>query len=223
MLCLLPNGGKGDRMTIRSIRDLGAAVRGRRKDLGWTQTQLAERAGVSRKWIYRVRGRESRRPSSAWYCESWTRWGLTSSLMPRSRQASRAGAPPVDLDALLDEHRASMTDTLVVILDGRDRRDSDPPYGRRASGSNTTASTESSRTATAPVGVHADSGAVPSRRRDRTVALGPAARRARRCCRRWARDFHVSAASPFSLLATPIGARLRGRGALRQSERRSAT
>ena len=39
-------------MTVRSIRDLAAAVRGRRIDLGMSQADLASRARVSRKWIY---------------------------------------------------------------------------------------------------------------------------------------------------------------------------
>lgn len=38
-------------MTIKSVGDLGAAVRGRRRDLGWTQSELGTRTGVSRKWI----------------------------------------------------------------------------------------------------------------------------------------------------------------------------
>lgn len=38
-------------VSIRSPRDLAAVVRGRRRDLGWSQSDLAERAQVSRKWI----------------------------------------------------------------------------------------------------------------------------------------------------------------------------
>lgn len=33
---------------------LGAAIKGRRLDLGWTQARLAERAGTSRAWIVAV-------------------------------------------------------------------------------------------------------------------------------------------------------------------------
>jgi y4mF family transcriptional regulator len=43
-------------MKIRSIRDLAATVRGRRRDLGLSQAELAARAGVSRKWIYQFEG-----------------------------------------------------------------------------------------------------------------------------------------------------------------------
>jgi HTH-type transcriptional regulator / antitoxin HipB len=52
MLLLLPSGYRGGRLLgVRSIRDVAAAVRGRRQDLGLNQAELAKRAGVSRKWI----------------------------------------------------------------------------------------------------------------------------------------------------------------------------
>src|SRR5262249_46929089 len=38
-------------VALRSIREIAAAVRGRRHDLGLSQAELASRAGVSRKWI----------------------------------------------------------------------------------------------------------------------------------------------------------------------------
>lgn len=37
--------------SMRAIRDVAAAVRGRRQDLALSQIELARRAGVSRKWI----------------------------------------------------------------------------------------------------------------------------------------------------------------------------
>jgi len=39
-------------MRIRAPRDIAAAVRGRRLDLGLTQAAVAVQAGVSRKWVY---------------------------------------------------------------------------------------------------------------------------------------------------------------------------
>jgi y4mF family transcriptional regulator len=51
MLSLIPYGYIGVEMALRSIRDIAAAVRGRRQDLGLNQAELAARAGVSRKWI----------------------------------------------------------------------------------------------------------------------------------------------------------------------------
>lgn len=38
-------------MAVRVPRDLGAAVRGRRRDLGWSQDRVADRADVSRRWL----------------------------------------------------------------------------------------------------------------------------------------------------------------------------
>jgi len=38
-------------MKIVSIKDLSSVIRQRRKSLGWTQAELAERSGVSRDWI----------------------------------------------------------------------------------------------------------------------------------------------------------------------------
>lgn len=39
-------------MPVKSIRDIAATARGRRLDLGLSQAELAQRAHVSRKWIY---------------------------------------------------------------------------------------------------------------------------------------------------------------------------
>jgi HTH-type transcriptional regulator / antitoxin HipB len=36
---------------VRATSDLGNAIRGRRQDLAITQTDLANRIGVSRKWV----------------------------------------------------------------------------------------------------------------------------------------------------------------------------
>ncbi|MEX0705976.1 MAG: helix-turn-helix domain-containing protein [Nitriliruptoraceae bacterium] len=38
-------------MQVAVVRDLGLAVRGRRLELGESQTALSARAGVSRKWL----------------------------------------------------------------------------------------------------------------------------------------------------------------------------
>ena len=43
-------------MFITTPRDLGAAIRDRRKQLGLGQAELATRAGVSRQWLIQVEG-----------------------------------------------------------------------------------------------------------------------------------------------------------------------
>ncbi len=91
-------------MTIRSIRDLAAVVRGRRKDLGMNQAELAERAGVSRKWIYEF---EAGKPTAEFglLLSVLDELGLALELTPRPETDQRPLGDTVDLDALLDEHR----------------------------------------------------------------------------------------------------------------------
>ncbi|HUW88078.1 MAG TPA: helix-turn-helix domain-containing protein [Candidatus Paceibacterota bacterium] len=45
------NSGLGSVKTIRSINSIRSRVLARRHELGLTQTELANQAGVSRKWI----------------------------------------------------------------------------------------------------------------------------------------------------------------------------
>lgn len=90
--------------TIRSIRDLAAAVRGRRKDLGLNQAQLAERAGVSRKWVSEF---EVGKPAAefALVLRVLDELGFALQLAPAPDGSESAREQTVDLDALLDEHR----------------------------------------------------------------------------------------------------------------------
>ncbi len=41
-------------LRLKNTRDIGALIRRRRKDLGFDQTELAERNGVSRAWLVKV-------------------------------------------------------------------------------------------------------------------------------------------------------------------------
>jgi len=89
-------------MTIRSIHDLAAAVRGRRTDLGMSQAQLAERAGVSRKWIYEF---EAAKPAAEFglLLRVLDALDLTLELVTTT---TRTG-DTIDLDVLLEVHRGS--------------------------------------------------------------------------------------------------------------------
>jgi y4mF family transcriptional regulator len=84
---------------IHSIRDLAAVLRGRRKDLGLSQAELANRAGVSRKWIYEF---ENGKPTAE--------FGLLLRVLDvLDLQITVASAPDLGarefLDSLIDEHR----------------------------------------------------------------------------------------------------------------------
>ena len=92
---------------INSIRDLVAAVRGRRKSLGWTQSELANRAHVSRQWISEF---EAGKPTAE--------LGLTIRLLDaldlrltvdtgeERHPAREQSAMTVDLDAVLDDYHS---------------------------------------------------------------------------------------------------------------------
>jgi len=93
-------------MTIRSIRDLAAVLRGRRKDLGLNQAELAERAGVSRKWIYEF---EAGKPTAEFglLLRVLDELDLELELSLRSESQGPARYDTIDLDALLEEYRGN--------------------------------------------------------------------------------------------------------------------
>lgn len=90
-------------MTIGSIHDLATAIRGRRTDLGISQTELAKRAGVSRKWIYEF---EAGKPTAEFglLLRVLDALALGIELTPRDPTAAAVVAT-VDLDAVIDEYR----------------------------------------------------------------------------------------------------------------------
>lgn len=92
-------------MRIRSIRDIAAAARGRRLDLGLNQAELARRVGVSRKWLVEF---EAGKPSAelGLALRVLDELGLVLDLSTEAEATSLAGET-VDLDALLEEHRGT--------------------------------------------------------------------------------------------------------------------
>ncbi len=91
-------------MTVRSIRDLAAAVRGRRVDLGLSQADLASRAGVSRKWVYEF---EAGKPTAelGLILRVLDALGLVLELAPGEDASGGGERATVDLDSLIDKHR----------------------------------------------------------------------------------------------------------------------
>ncbi len=92
---------------INSIRDLAAAARGRRLELGLSQSELATRARVSRQWIGEF---ESGKPSAelGLVIRLLDAVGLRLNVDQVARSAG-GDQPPrrgtVDLDALLEDYR----------------------------------------------------------------------------------------------------------------------
>ncbi|MBS1868892.1 MAG: helix-turn-helix domain-containing protein [Actinobacteria bacterium] len=91
-------------MDVRSLHDLAALARGRRRELGLSQAELAARTRVSRQWVNAF---ESGKATAE--------VGLVIRLLdaldlrltvtePGAATTSR-GPAPVDLDALLDEQQ----------------------------------------------------------------------------------------------------------------------
>ena len=90
-------------MRVRSIRDLAATVRGRRKDLGISQAELAARAGISRKWVYEF---EAGKPTAELRLILRVLDALGLVLDVTYDEQTGTGQPTPDLDALIEAHRA---------------------------------------------------------------------------------------------------------------------
>lgn len=81
-------------MRITDARDLGLYVRDRRRDLGMTQAELAEAAGVSRRWLLDLEtGKETAHVGLV--LRTLDALGLTLDVHPDVRPGD------IDLDALL--------------------------------------------------------------------------------------------------------------------------
>lgn len=92
-------------MPVESIKDLAAAVRGRRLSLGLSQAALAARARVSRQWVSEF---EAGKPTAELGLVIRLLDALDLRLELGEGHASAAPRPPhgaVDLDALLTEYR----------------------------------------------------------------------------------------------------------------------
>lgn len=91
-------------MNISSLHDLAAIVRGRRRDLGLSQAQVAARAQVSRQW---VSGFEAGKATAeiGLVIRLLDALDLRLAVIDGAAPPAASGTAPVDLDALLDEHR----------------------------------------------------------------------------------------------------------------------
>jgi transcriptional regulator with XRE-family HTH domain len=104
-----PIGGsqRDPSVRVRATRDIGNAIRARRRGLGWSQTELASRAAVSRKWVS-----ETERGASVAGVRNllavFEALGVT--LVLRTEEDDLPSAANlrdhVDLDAILAAHRS---------------------------------------------------------------------------------------------------------------------
>jgi HTH-type transcriptional regulator/antitoxin HipB len=94
-------------MRVRTVVDLGLAIRDRRRVMRVSQAELARRAGVSRQWILAV---EKGRPGAelGLVLRTLRALGLPLHLGPRPpaetkppQRHAEFNDPPIDLDALL--------------------------------------------------------------------------------------------------------------------------
>ena len=89
------------RVNIRTLQDLMSLVVTRRRELAWTQAELAGRAGVSRRWVSQF---ESGHANAEIGRVLAVLDALGVSLMTRSDDVARASAEKVDLRGLLDDY-----------------------------------------------------------------------------------------------------------------------
>ena len=87
---------------IRTPRDVANTVRGRRRDLRMSQRELAERAGVSRKWIYEF---EAGKPGAELGILIAVLEALGLRLGVEMKPESDRDVEGVDLDALLEAYK----------------------------------------------------------------------------------------------------------------------
>jgi HTH-type transcriptional regulator / antitoxin HipB len=92
-------------MEIGTLRDLAAITRGRRRELGLSQAELAARARVSRQWVSAFESAKATAEIGL-VIRLLDALGLRLSVAEAGGPGPARGPAPVDLDALLDEQQA---------------------------------------------------------------------------------------------------------------------
>jgi HTH-type transcriptional regulator/antitoxin HipB len=92
-------------MRIHTAHDLAALARGRRLDRGWSQAEVARRAGVSRKWVSDFEtGKDSVDLAAVLRLLDALDISLTSVDVDPASPDEPASGDRVDLDGLLEEY-----------------------------------------------------------------------------------------------------------------------
>jgi HTH-type transcriptional regulator / antitoxin HipB len=91
-------------MSINSVHQFAATIRGRRLALGRSQAEVATAAGVSRDWLIQL---EAGKPTVEFglVMDVIDVLGLTLDLVVPDATETSTDTESIDLDALLDEYR----------------------------------------------------------------------------------------------------------------------
>lgn len=91
-----------------TTRDIGLAIRSRRKELGWDQARLAQAAGASRQWIVDIEQGKPRAELER-VLRTLTALGLSltvetrdTAIRPAAPARTVALRPPIDIDAIVE-------------------------------------------------------------------------------------------------------------------------
>jgi HTH-type transcriptional regulator/antitoxin HipB len=94
-------------MQISTVRELGLLVRDVRQARSWTQAQLAEAAGVSRRWVYEFEAGKKEGAELDRVLRVLSALELVTDVsLPGEHRATEPATDPIDLDVLLDGYDA---------------------------------------------------------------------------------------------------------------------
>lgn len=88
-------------MRIGTPNELGLLIRARRRELGLTQTALAQRAGVGRQWIVAIEGGKSRAELGL-VLRTLASLGLRMSVDSPDTPSDRHASAAINLDSIID-------------------------------------------------------------------------------------------------------------------------
>lgn len=112
-------------IAIRTTRALGAAVKTRRLELGWSQAKLADHLRVQRQWVIRLEaGTDGAEIGTV--LKALTALGLSIVIGNEASDASKRAAPASNLDDVFA--RLTARDPLPV------SGSADKPLGKKSSG-----------------------------------------------------------------------------------------
>ncbi len=98
-------------MRVRTMKDIGAAVRARRKALGLDQAALARKVGVSREWIIDIE-KGKPRAEAALLLRTLDTLGLAIELDVQPGSQSPGGLAATRVEARAQRHEVNIDDIL---------------------------------------------------------------------------------------------------------------